>query len=308
MALAGRKSSKPNKSCENYCNDCNEIVQDDDKNTINCDLCRKWYHKACTSIKTAEWKVLIGNPNILYSCDICLEKQGNEASEMREIKELMTEHFKETKQLMTNMEEKLFKKVDKLIDEKLAKQNQKQEKLENMIKDVKETELRIEEKIQAEVKVYLDHQKEKESKLNNIIILRMKEQDGKDDEEIIENDRKEIKKLLKKTNPELTAEIDKVLDQKKSFRLGKKKEGVERPRPIKLELPDEDMKRQIFRGCRNLRNSDYNNVSIQNDLTREEQQQSFKLRQELKQRKENGEQVCIYNGRIIEEKEHPRRK
>ena len=94
---------------------------------------------------------------------------------------------------MTNMEEKLFKKVDKLIDEKLAKQNQKQEKLENMIKDVKETELRIEEKIQAEVKVYLDHQKEKESKLNNIIILRMKEQDGKDDEEIIENDRKEIK-------------------------------------------------------------------------------------------------------------------
>ena len=106
----------------------------------------------------------------------------------------MTEHFKETKQLMTNMEEKLFKKVDKIIDEKLAKQNQKQEKLENMIKDVKDTELRIEEKIQAEVKVYLDHQKEKESKLSNIIVLRMNEQYGNDDEEMIENDRKEIKK------------------------------------------------------------------------------------------------------------------
>ena len=113
---------------------------------------------------------------------------------------------------------------------------------------------------------------------------------------------------FKKTNPELTAEIESVLDKKKSFRLGKKRDDAARPRPIKIELPDDDMKRQIFRGCKNLKQTEYRNVSIQNDLTRAEQEQNFKLRQELRERKEKGEQVCIYNGQVIQEKDHPRHK
>ena len=68
------------------------------------------------------------------------------------------------------------------------------------------------------------------------------------------------------------------------------------------------MKRDIFRGCKNLKDSDLNHVSIQNDLTREEQEQNFKLRQELKERKQKGEKVCIFNNSIILESDHPRNK
>ena len=306
-----RKNSKKGKAeqkLEVFCNECNEICSEDDKMTINCDLCKKCYHKGCTSIKNTEWKVLTANQNILYSCDNCLERKGNEALELREIKEMLQDNLRETKLFMTSMEEKIYNNVDKLIEEKLGKQSQTQDKLENMMKEVKETEINIEKKIHTEVKIYLDNQKEKEDKVNNIMVLRLKEPAGNEEQEQIENYRNEIKKLFQKTNPELTAEIETVLNAKKSFRLGKKRDDAIRPRPIKIELPDEDMKRQIFKGCRNLKESDYRQVSIQNDLTKAEQEQNYKLRQELKERRGKGEQVCIYNGQVINEKDHPRHK
>ena len=40
-------------------------------------------------------------------------------------------------------------------------------------------------------------------------------------------------------------------------------------------------------------------ISFQEDLTREEQEQQFKLRQELRKRREDGEKVCIFRGEII---------
>ena len=68
------------------------------------------------------------------------------------------------------------------------------------------------------------------------------------------------------------------------------------------------MKKDIFKGCRKLKGSAFSHVSIQNDLTKEEQETNYKMRQELRQRKENGEKVCIYNNEIILEKDHPRNK
>ena len=47
------------------------------------------------------------------------------------------------------------------------------------------------------------------------------------------------------------------------------------------------MKKQIFKGCKNLKNSDYKHISVQNDLTFEEREANFKLRQELRERKDN---------------------
>ena len=309
--LKARKNSKKGKmeqKVEVVCNECSETCLEDDKMIINCDLCKNYYHKGCTSIKNTEWKVLTANQNILYSCDNCLEKKGNEATELKEIKEMLQDNLRETKLFMTTMEEKIYRNVDKLIEEKLGKQSQTQDKLENMMKEVKEAEINIEKKIHTEVKIYLDNQKEKENKVNNIMVLRLKEPAGNDEQEQIENDRNEIKKLFHKTNPELTAEIETVLNTKKSFRLGRKRDDAIRPRPIKIELPDEEMKKQIFKGCRNLKESEYRLVSIQNDLTKAEQEQNYKLRQELKERRGKGEQVCIYNGQVIEEKDHPRHK
>ena len=66
------------------------------------------------------------------------------------------------------------------------------------------------------------------------------------------------------------------------------------------------MKKDILKGCKNLRNSTYKYLSIQNDLSKEEKEKNYKMRQELRERKGKEEQVCIYQNEIINESDHPR--
>ena len=65
--------------------------------------------------------------------------------------------------------------------------------------------------------------------------------------------------------------------------------------------------KDVLKKCRNLKNSDYKHISVQDDLTREEQEKQYKLRQELRKRKQEGERVCIYRGEIIPEDQRPLR-
>ena len=209
---------------------------------------------------------------------------------------------------MAQVEEKIYQTVDKMIEEKIGNQTQTQEKLDNMLKDMKETETNLEKKIQTEVKIYLDKANEKESRKNNLIIMRLPEQETENPEEELKKDEIEIKKIFDQTNPELKSELTKILNENKIKRLGRKKTDKTKPRPIKVTLPDGDMKEQIFKGCKNLKNSTFKNISIQNDLTLEEREEGFKLRQEMRERKEKGEDICIFRGKIIPVKDHPKNK
>ena len=231
---------------------------------------------------------------------------------MPKVEKMIDEKIKTHSQEISQVYEERFNRLESEVKEKNTDSNQADSKqvtqanLEKMMADVKEAEVNIEKKIETELKVYLDQKHEKESRKKNIIILKLEEQSGENEEERIKNDRKEIKKILNVTNPELEAELESIIPKKNSLRLGRKKEGV--TRPIKIILTDEEMKKDIFKGCKNLRNSTYNHVSIQNDLSKEEQEKNYKMRQELRERKAKGEKICIYQNEIINESDHPRNK
>jgi len=176
-----------------------------------------------------------------------------------------------------------------------------------MIKEVKDTEQNLNKKIKEEVKIFMDKQDEKERKKNNLIIYRLPETE-EDDKEQVKKDRTEILKIFDITTPELRAELEECLKKdRKFFRLGNKKAEEGKYRPLKVVLRDEEMKLDILNGCKNLKNSAYEKISIQTDLTIEEQERNYSLRQELKERKANNEKVCIYRNKIILESEHPGR-
>ena len=132
------------------CRECDEVCIDipkkDEECSIKCDSCNSWIHRTCSNITPSAWNAISTNQNILYSCDVCLEKKGKEVNEIREIKELLKENIRETKNFMAQVEEKIYKTVDKMIEEKIGNQTQTQEKLDKMLKDVKETETNIEKK------------------------------------------------------------------------------------------------------------------------------------------------------------------
>jgi len=201
---------------------------------------------------------------------------------------------------------KTIKLYGKIIKSETENPNQKEaesKRLETMMKEVKEAEVNIEKKIQAEVGIYLGNKEEKERKKQNLIIQRLTETEEKEEDQK-KKDKEEVLKIIEITNPEMISEVDNILKVEKNIiRLGRKKS--DRPRPIRIILNDEEMKRDILKKCKNLRDSSYKHISVQDDLTREEQEKQYKLRQELRKRKEEGQKVRIYRGEIIPVDQHP---
>ena len=138
-----------------------------------------------------------------------------------------------------------------------------------------------------------------------MIIYRLEETQEKETDQN-ERDKTDVLKILATTNPELISEFQtSLLEGKKIIRLGRKEAGATKPRPLKVILRDEDMKSEVLQGCKHLKNSPYEHISIQRDLTIEEQKKNYKLRQLLKQKIAAGENVCIFRGEIIPVEQRP---
>ena len=58
---------------------------------------------------------------------ICLQKKGSDASDIREIKELLQDSMRETKRFMSSIEEKIYSNVDKMLEEKFGNYIKNQE-------------------------------------------------------------------------------------------------------------------------------------------------------------------------------------
>ena len=240
---------------------------------------------------------------LVKNIDKAIDKKFKETTAKQNLLEKRMDESEEKSLKKEQAYEERFQNIEKQLSDNLKSKNDKPEKLESMINEVKKTEVNIERMIQAEVGIYLDNKNEKERKKQNLIIQRVIETEEKEEEQK-SKDKDEVKKIIQITNPELLGEIDDILKEDKNIiRLGRKK--ADKPRPIRVILNDEEMKRDILKRCKNLKESAYKHISVQEDLTREEQEKQFKLRQELRKQKEEGQKVCIYRGEIIPIDQHP---
>ena len=85
------------------------------------------------------------------------------------------------------------------------------------------------------------------------------------------------------------------------FRIGKMNSSG--PRLLKVICCDVDSKRSILCKSKELRNStDFKNVYLNPDFTPKQQKENKRLRQELKARRDRGEEVTIRHGQIVEKR------
>jgi len=306
---------------------------------------RKCLDKAITK---KDWESLTGdNQSITFKCTICIQGRGERTNELKEIKDMIKANQVLMENINKNIKDQVNKAVDsKLADVKTkhdqletkitenemkneqrflniekelqsrekqtpsAQNNEEtQKKLESMITDIRESESCMENKIKNEVKMYLDTQGEKEQKKNNIIIHRLEESQDKEEDQK-ERDKADVLKIIATTNPELVAELQTHLleDNKRIKRLGRKEKESTKTRPIRVILPDEETKFEILQSCHNLQDSVFSHISVQQDLTKEEQKKNYKLRQEVRERNKNGEDVCLFRGEIISKEDLPAKK
>ena len=85
-----------------------------------------------------------------------------------------------------------------------------------------------------------------------------------------------------------------------TYRVGKNQK-MSSPRLLKVILPDIETKQIILKKAKDLRNvSTCKNVFINPDLTPFQQKIQKDLREELKRRRDAGDRVKIYRGKVVE--------
>ena len=84
----------------------------------------------------------------------------------------------------------------------------------------------------------------------------------------------------------------------KTYRLGRK--ITDKTRPLLIPLPDISTKRQLLKLSKTLKDSEaWNNIFISPDLTPMEREEGKKLKDELRRRRNEGEDVNIRRGKIV---------
>ena len=131
----------------------------------------------------------------------------------------------------------------------------------------------------------------KKRKANNICIFNVPESNNENHENRFQEDVKKVKEIL---NEHVKLKKEDVISL---YRIGYAKNSS-KPRPIVLKLSNLELKLTILK-LRNLKWQD-NNIYINPDRTKKEQEEHRKLLSELHARKAKGEEnIMIRNGKIV---------
>lgn len=261
------------------CGGCEEVVEEKDRG-VQCDICMKWFHVKCGKVGNDVYKAIGTTGGIDWFCPPCKKL----AKDSRESVMQLTD------------ENKKLKEENKILKERLAV-------IENKMQEIKEE---IKQEVISEVnsfKVILDEMKEKEDKKMrecNLVLYQVKESNkvnGKDREA---DDRSACEKIFKEGIGEEDFQI------KSIYRLGRKIENERnsssKPRPLLVRLENSDQKWQILRNAKKLgrSTSDMKKCIVAPDLTIKEREADRKLRGELKERRDRGEEGwVIRSGKLI---------
>lgn len=123
-----------------------------------------------------------------------------------------------------------------------------------------------------------DEMHDQESRKNNVMILGMPEETGKNNTVIFQKERRKVQKLLSEL------EITNSTIKTRLFRIGTKQENVEtnKPRPLRITLDNNIMRNNILKHAKNLKGKDtWKGISIVPDMTKMQQNLSKLQRHKL---------------------------
>ena len=134
--------------------------------------------------------------------------------------------------------------------------------------------------------------RQRELKRNNLIIVGLPEGVDGSVSDRRQNDMTKCAEIF-----EVLGSSDVVIE--KSMRVGKVRS--DNKRLLRVTLTNEAQKYELLKQSRTLRGSaKFKEIFIQPDLTYAQRQTDFHLRRELRSRRENGEDVIIHKGKIVE--------
>ena len=248
------------------CHGCKKSVA---KNGVCCNFCEHWFCLTCSKLKKVVYQALKESPeSLMWFCISCLTTFPG-------VKKMMIK--------VTNLEEKYDK-----LDERINKIEKQPNNVEN-----------IEEIVRQEVREVRDI----EARRLQLVCFNLPESLSLDSETRLMDDEQSLKTTI---NNDMRLN-DKNIEVDNLIRLGRRPEGNDthsKHRPLRFKVRQFESKREILQANSVLKNhneEEKKKIFMTPDLTQKQREQSFRLREELRYRKNvlGHTNLKISKGRIV---------
>ena len=279
------------------CRGCDKVIGRGD--VLQCDRCNSWLHLRCAKLTKEEFEFLTTHPQtaVMWNCDLCKTEivwgpggQDDRAARQGAKIDTLTEVVKTMQTQMAFMQNQM----DVLIDLVKDRDNNKSEVVKS------------DQQIRTHVTEYLDDQRERDEKKNDIIMFNVPESDDIDEKEAQNNDVEKVKEILTEVHPNVE-ELD--ISVSNVCRLGRNKHPIKN-RPVKVTLKDNSSKGRIFANSWKLKNiEEYKKVGISSNKTKKEMERYKELKLQLQTKKEETgeEDWIIFKDEVIKKADKPAR-
>ena len=275
------------------CGKCDINFKRSNDPAIECDCCKQWYHIPCTPVSNDIVKAITESnkdkkrkKGLKWFCELC---DGT-------VSELLTnfQKYKKVDIEIKKYKDEIEGKIQEL-DRRMAKCETGNVNTENLVQRVETAEQRLENNPTISD---LQEKQDIESRKNNLVFFGLPEVDSDDVEERLELEYSMIETAL---TDKTELDIEEVKD---FFRLGKKSE--DKKRPILMRFQSEETKMAVLKASRDLSlkiDDEEHKIHVSNDLTAKQRNYIKTLKEELKTRRDRGEEDLVIRGNKIVKKQ-----
>ena len=300
----GMSDEKPKDACI----ECNKNKGADD--WLQCDYCDGWTHRQCANINATLFKALKTKKtteNIMYICSPCKVERTDEAGRKDKIDgridrllSIMEGMRKDIQRVDDSVEERIDRRMREMegrLEHKIQEQGQRTSGRETERKEQvwgvgrREFEERVERRLQREDSE--EERGERAKRAKNILIFGIPEPKEK------ENDHKQDVGRVQEVLKELQGREGDANQIEEVVRLGRRGERI---RPIKVGLKSSEQRNAVLKNSKLLKDHEkkyLQKVYVSADQTIRQREMGRELREELRRRRENGEDVVIHRNRVI---------
>lgn len=276
---------------EDNCGRCGKKVTRN-QNALACEMCSMWYHATCEKVNKEEYGMIRKMENkVVWYCRDCKSRTENIISHYKVIEkenQLLKDENKELKERVTNIEREIsnMKRAIKqeIKDEIMEDVRHITEGVAEEVKKIMKGDTIMEKNMQ-ELEKIIEEKEDRRKRANNLVLYRAPESEEEDVSKRIEHDRGIVKELFERALGVQDCTVMRMI------RLGKRRDGQDRP--LLLEMSNEREKWIIIKNAKNLKGETDNvmkKIGISRDMSKEERDRDRNLREELKEKRQNGEE------------------
>lgn len=248
------------------CGKCAKILRENKDQAVACDVCNRWYHLECTDLTKSDIKT-VSKPSVKWHCHSCCDVLGSFDHRLSSLEKRLDEQFTSQSKHIESFKQSWADVALKLDSNKSF--------FEKQVTTIK-----------TDIKTNIEKEKSREFRSKNVILFGIKEDENTKFDDMVD----EVQSILGKCHlPPIEQPRENV------YRLGSR--SPDKNRPIRLRLSSESQKWDYLRRINQNR---IPGVFARLDLDRDEQEQDFRLRKELKEkrREDPGSHYKIVKGTI----------